>query len=210
MGIDALDSAYHASRFQSGSNVNTTKSVAEEEEKKGKATAVQEGAAPQQAAGGAAGVAKPQSVQQANAQAAVSGLSEQQASEAVSQLTTTTSSDDDDDASYQAIVNKVNSGQQLTSAELSTLQAKDAALYARAVRAQNAREELRSQIAENPSKAQQQARAAISSVSSAMEQGEDLGAIHGALQDEYQQFAARFDQVDLSGRFGPSLMDTQE
>lgn len=102
------------------------------------------------------------------------------------------SDDDDDDSAYQAIVNKVNSGQALTSSELSTLRSKNATLYAQAVQAQQLRSQLKEQMEANPSQAGKAARQAISE--------EEDPAMRQALDTEYQQFAMKYDQVALSGQ----------
>lgn len=104
----------------------------------------------------------------------------------------TGSADDDDDSAYQAIVNKVNSGQALTSSELSTLRSKNATLYAQAVQAQQMRSQLKEQMEANPSQAGKAARQAISE--------EEDPAMRQALDTEYQQFAMKYDQVALSGQ----------
>lgn len=127
---------------------------------------------------------KPDGVPQKAAQAS------QTASVDVSSLSG--SDDDDDDSAYQAIVNKVNSGQALTSAELSTLRGKNATLYAQAVQAQQMRSQLKEQMKANPAQADKAARQAIAQ--------EEDPAVRQALDTEYQQFATKYDQVALSGQ----------
>jgi len=134
----------------------------------------------------------------------------QSASTAAAALSTASTSDSESDAAYQAIVSKANSGQELTSSELSTLRSKDAALYAKAVRAQQAREELRSQMEANPSHASQSAHNAVASVStSASKADEDTQEItRRALNDEYRNFASKYDQVTISRQMTQDIAGT--
>jgi|GEM_PF-1940147 len=129
---------------------------------------------------------------------------------ALSTASTASTTDSESDAAYQAIVNKANSGQELTSSELSTLRSKDAALYAKAVRAQQAREELRKQMEANPSHASQSAHNAVASVStSASKSDEDTQEItRRALNDEYRNFASKYDQVTISRQMTQDIAST--
>lgn len=128
-----------------------------------------------------------------------------------------TSSGSTTDSEYQAILSKVNSGQTLTSSELSTLKAKNPSKYAQAVRAQNARNELRAQMEQNPSKAASTARQAIAEAGkdtptdllAAAGGGADTEAVARALDDEYRQFAGKYDQVDFKNP-PPSLAQRME
>ena len=143
-------------------------------------------------------------------QAAQAQATSQQA--AIQAATSTT--EDDDDSDYEAIVAKADSGQALTASELATLRAKDPTRYSKAVQAQNARENLRSQMEQTPSVAGKVAREAISAI-----RQEGLAQAHGAvdedtanqlvkaLDDEYRTFAKKYDQVDFN-RTAASLAGT--
>jgi hypothetical protein len=105
------------------------------------------------------------------------------------------SSDTDTD---QALITKANSGRALTESELSKLKQISPAVYARAMKAQKAREELRGQMDQNPSNATQIARAAISQNKPESKETEKL--IDSALTAEYQDFISKHDQIIISGR----------
>ncbi len=120
------------------------------------------------------------------------------------QALTTQSSEEDDDATYQAIVAKADSGQQLTSSELSTLRTKDPARYSRAIQAQAARQSLHAEMEKNPSsanKAATEAIAALQAGSESLAQAHSLQSAKSveplvkALNDEYNSFARQYDQV---------------
>jgi hypothetical protein len=103
-----------------------------------------------------------------------------------------------DTVSNQALISKANSGAELNASELQTLKQVDPVLYARVVKAQKAREEVRIQLSENPSNAVQIAQDAISKNTSGDEDTKNL--INRALLNEYKNFASRYDQVIISGR----------
>ncbi|MDR1916775.1 MAG: hypothetical protein LBQ58_09405 [Synergistaceae bacterium] len=103
-----------------------------------------------------------------------------------------------DAADNQSLISKANSGVELSASELSTLKQVDPALYARVVKAQKAREEVRNQLSENPSNAAQIAKDAISKNTSGDEDTQNL--IKRAIVDEYKNFASKYDQVIISGR----------
>jgi hypothetical protein len=111
------------------------------------------------------------------------------ASAAASAATTT-------DAEYQAILAKANSGQQLTSAELTVLKAKNPAAYARATRTDTARQELTSQMEKSPNLASRVLNEALSSLSTRND--EDSAVLTKALTAEYNNFASKHDQVIIS------------
>lgn len=150
--------------------------------------------------------APPPSGQAAGGQNNAGGQQAQQAQaatqQAAIQAATTTTTEDDDDSSYEAIVAKADSGQTLTASELATLRAKDPTRYSKAVKAQSARENLRSQMEQTPNTASKTAREAISAI-----RQEGLSQAHGAmdeetanqlakaLDDEYRAFAKKYDQV---------------
>lgn len=145
-------------------------------------------------AGGTAASSAQMAQTQANASAQADAA-------AVATATTTTTSEDD--SAYQAILAKANSGQPLTSSELDVLRAKNPGLYAKAVQASSARQQLRTKMEENPAQAYSEARAASAAVSQAAASGdESLALVHRALQDEYQSFTRQYDHIELSGRLG--------
>ncbi len=123
------------------------------------------------------------------AQSALSAVSS--ASGQISQQLTSSEDEDDDE---QALINKANSGSVLTASELSRLKEADPALYSRVVKADQAREELRNQMKQNPSGAGQAARTAI-----AKNNSENQDITRKALSDEYASFASKYDQIELSG-----------
>lgn len=116
-----------------------------------------------------------------------------------------TTTDEDDDSAYEAIVQKADTGQTLTSSELSQLRAKDPARYSRALQAAQARASLRTQMEQDPSKANQMVKEAISAAQAAGQDGASIAGAHSgmaqgsalvdALNDEYASFAKRYDQV---------------
>ena len=120
-----------------------------------------------------------------------------EASKQIAQMLTTGESDDSD-TSDQALINKANAGSTLTSSELSRLKTADPALYAQVVKAQQAREELLSQMRQNPSSAKQ---AALSAMVQNNSEGQEI--TRKALADEYTNFAAKYDQVELNIQFLP-------
>ncbi|MDR1875864.1 MAG: hypothetical protein LBQ90_12730 [Synergistaceae bacterium] len=103
-----------------------------------------------------------------------------------------------DTTSNQTLINKANSGSELSASELSTLRQVDPALYARVVKAQKAREEARSQMSETPSNAARVMKDVVSA--NASEDDETQNLIERATFDEYRSFASRYDQVIISGR----------
>lgn len=114
-------------------------------------------------------------------------------------VTRQTTSSDDDDSSYNSIVAKVNSGQQLSSSELDVLRSRNPGLYAKAMQAKNAASELRTKMEENPAHAYREAQAAMRAVGQTAEQGGDLAVVHQALDAEYRSFAKQYDHIELSG-----------
>ncbi|MDL2214548.1 hypothetical protein LJB76_03200 [Clostridia bacterium OttesenSCG-928-O13] len=149
---------------------------------------------------GAVSQAKNETQQQAERDAAA--LQQAQSSVAASTEVTTTTTDDEDDA-YQTIVQKADSGQTLTSAELSQLRAKDATRYSKALKAMEARQNLRSQMEKDPSHASKAAREAIAAVKAqdaatvgnAHGTGANASSVASALSDEYGSFARQYDQI---------------
>ncbi|MDL2233948.1 hypothetical protein LJC63_10295 [Ruminococcaceae bacterium OttesenSCG-928-L11] len=109
------------------------------------------------------------------------------------QLAQTLTTGSDSEESNTALINKANSGAELSQAELSQLKDLDFALYAQAVKAQKAREEVRAQMKQNPSHA---ASFADRAASQAVGQ-EDSAVALRAIADEYNQFAAKYDQMDF-------------
>lgn len=103
------------------------------------------------------------------------------------------SSSDSDDSTDSALISKANSGAALTQSELSRLKDLDSALYAQAVKAAKAREELSQQISKNLSAASQSMREAV-----AKNSGENQEVIRNALNDEYLSYAMKYDQADFS------------
>lgn len=137
----------------------------------------QAGGGQQAASGGQAGGQMPQ--------AAAGGV---QSTAATIESLTEDSDEDDED---QAIINKANSGSELTSSELSRLKDADPALYSSAVKAKQARDELRAQMQQNPSGAERAAQNAII-------KNQDDSVSRQALEDEYLNFSAKYDQVSFS------------
>jgi hypothetical protein len=112
--------------------------------------------------------------------------------------TTSVAGTNNDTTDNQSLITKANSGVELSASELSTLKQVDPALYARVVKAQKAREGVRSQLTENPSNAAQITKDAISKNTSGDEETRNL--IDRTLVDEYKNFASKYDQVIISGR----------
>lgn len=83
----------------------------------------------------------------------------------------------------------------MTQSELSRLKEADPALYASVVKAEQAREELRNQMKQNPSGAKQAVQSAIAQNNS---EGQEV--VRKALADEYSNFASKYDQLELSGK----------
>jgi hypothetical protein len=106
------------------------------------------------------------------------------------QLAGTLSEDEDSD---QALINKANAGSALTQSELSRLKEADPVLYARAVKAEEAREELRVQMKQNPSEAKQAMRSAVSRNN---DEGQEL--VRKALANEYSSFTSKYDLFEQS------------
>jgi hypothetical protein len=132
----------------------------------------------------------------ANQGTSASGVSIKIASANAGATASTTT--DDDSSSNQALISKANSGAALSSSELSTLKQVDPALYARVVKAQKARGDVRNQMSENPSNAAQIAKEAISKNISENDDTKNL--INRTLVDEYKNFASKYDQVIISGK----------
>jgi hypothetical protein len=97
------------------------------------------------------------------------------------------------DLEYQTILAKANSGQQLTNAELAILKEKNPAAYAKAMRIDTARQELRSQMEESPNQASHILGEALSSLSA--KNDEDRATLTKALTAEYNNFVSKHDQV---------------
>lgn len=111
--------------------------------------------------------------------------------------TSATEDEDDDDSNYESIVQKVNSGQTLSASELSVLAEKNPSLYNKAIQASRARSELRQQMETNPSAAGRIAGEAITNLraQAAQNGGGDSAAVANALENEYNGFAKKYDQV---------------
>jgi hypothetical protein len=105
-----------------------------------------------------------------------------------------------DDSEYQTILSKVNSGQQLTSAELAVLKEKNPAAYAKAMRTDTARQELASQMEKSPNQAHRALAEALSSLSA--KNDEDRATLTKALTAEYDNFVSKHDQVIISSSQG--------
>lgn len=131
-----------------------------------------------------------------------SGQAQTQASEAaaissgIAEALTTES--DDGETGNQTLINKANSGAELTQSELSALKDIDPALYAQAIKAKVAREDLRSQMSQRPASAMRTAHEAISKYLDS--EGEDTQSmVRKALSDEYKNFSSKYDQAEFSG-----------
>lgn len=121
-----------------------------------------------------------------------------QKADSVQQTTSTavaSTDSEEEDSAYQAIVAKADSGQTLTSAEMSQLQAKDPGRYQKALRNQEARQNLRSNMETDPNHATQ---AAWKAISSANRQSGDSSLV-SALNSEYAKFSRQYDQVIIQG-----------
>jgi hypothetical protein len=112
--------------------------------------------------------------------------------------------DGSDASGNQAIISKANSGAELTSSELSTLKQVDPALYARVVKAQKARVELRNKMGENTSNATQITKDAISKnnaeIAEAAGDDDTKNLINRVLLDEYKNLASKYDQIIISNK----------
>lgn len=163
-------------------------------------------AMPSGQSGGASGAA--QSSDEAKAKRDEAALKQAAASAGAAAATVTTTEEDDEDSAYEAIVAKADSGQTLTSSELSQLRAKDPSRYYKALRATEARQTLRAQMEQNPSGASKAMKEAVASVRAQAEaagggvnsahgaiDAETATAMIGALNDEYGAFAKNYDQV---------------
>jgi hypothetical protein len=104
-----------------------------------------------------------------------------------------------DDSDYQTILAKANSGQQLSQSELTILREKNPAAYAKAVKTDTARQELRDEMEKSPSQAGQALRNALTSLSN--KNDEDGKAITKALNEEYNYFATKYDQSLIGSQF---------
>jgi hypothetical protein len=111
---------------------------------------------------------------------------------AAQQIAESLESDSDSEDTNSALISKANSGMELTQAELSQLKSLDSALYAQALKAQKAREEVRAQMSRDPSSAAGYAKQAIANAV----QQDDSNAVK-AIMDEYTNFATKYDQVDF-------------
>jgi hypothetical protein len=131
-----------------------------------------------------------------NNSASSSGLSAQASS--VSTGAASSSEMNDSSDSNQALISKANSGAELSASELQALKQADPSLYARVVRAQKTREDVRAQIGENPSNAVQITQDAISRNVSGDENTRIL--TNRAIFNEYKNFASKNDQVIISSR----------
>jgi hypothetical protein len=146
--------------------------------------------------GGAAGTQVNTGSSVVNSSAPSSGLSVQASSAGTEAASSSETSDSS--ASSQALISKANSGAELSASELQALKQADPSLYARVVRAQKAREEVRAQIGENPSNAVQITQDAIARNVSGDENTRIL--TNRAIFNEYKNFASKNDQVIISSR----------
>jgi hypothetical protein len=103
-----------------------------------------------------------------------------------------------DTSDYEAILAKANSGQTLTSSELSVLKAKNPAAYAKAVRTDTARQELTSRMEKSPNQANRVLDEALSSLSEKNDSNRET--LTKALTAEYNNFVSKHDQVIIGER----------
>jgi hypothetical protein len=108
----------------------------------------------------------------------------------------TATTDTTDSADYLAILAKANSGQRLTSAELSVLKEKNPAAYAKAMRTDSARQDFASQMEKSPGQATRVLNQALSSLSTKSD--EDSATLKKALTAEYSDFISKHDEVIIS------------
>lgn len=194
MEIGNMDSAVSSTRY--ATQTRDTEQVTKAAEQEGEAANIRQTTIAAPPAAGQSGDTRQAASQQAATQ-------ETQTNAEV--IASATSSSEDEDDNYQAIVNKANSGQSLTASELNILRSRNPALYAKVAQAGSARQDLRTQMEADPSHASQVMKQAMAEVSREELLGahnldkEEQALVKSALQEEYNNFASKYDQV----LFGP-------